>query len=158
MLSRLTFATCLIALSGLVSAAPSQTAKREIQGLMDALSASSCEFHRNGTWHGREEARRHLQRKYEYLLKRDLADTADVRDSRGVSGVGEQAYVVYTVDTHDRIGEAVANARLANVLVTVHYSGGDDRDTKGRPLSASNATNGALSAARDIIAKLESHS
>ncbi len=89
---------------------------------------------------------------------RDLADTASVRDSRGVSGVGEQAYVVYTVDTHDQIGEAVANARLANVLVTVHYSGGDDRDTKGRPLSSSAATNGALSAARDIIAKLESHS
>lgn len=89
---------------------------------------------------------------------RDLAATVSVRDSRGVSGVGEQAYVVYMVDTHDRIGEAVANARLGNILVTVHYSGGDDRAAKGRPLSAEAATNGALSAARDIISKLESHS
>lgn len=89
---------------------------------------------------------------------RDLADTATVRDSRGVSGVGEQAYIVYTVDTHDRIGEAVANTRLANILVTVHYSGGDKLDTDGRPLSDGTATNGALSAARDIISKLESHS
>lgn len=85
MLSRLTFATWLIAFSGLVSAAPSPTAKREIQGLMDALSASSCEFQRNGTWHGREEARRHLQRKYEYLLKRDLADTAELFIERAAS-------------------------------------------------------------------------
>lgn len=89
---------------------------------------------------------------------RDLADTAGVRDSRGISGVGEQAYVVYTVDTQDQIGEAVANARLANVLVTVHYSGGDNRDTAGKPLPDADAANGALSAARDIISKLESHS
>lgn len=89
---------------------------------------------------------------------RELADTVTVRDSRAISGVGEQAYVVYSVDTNDQIGAAVANARLANVLVTVRYSGGDDRDTKGRPLSNATATNGALSAARDIISKLESHS
>lgn len=89
---------------------------------------------------------------------RNLAATAAVRESRGVSGVGEQAYVVYMVDTHDRIGEAIANARLGNVLVTVHYSGGDDRAAEGRPLSAGATTNGALSAARDIISKLESHS
>ena len=88
---------------------------------------------------------------------RDLADSATVRDSRGVSGVGEQAYVIYTVDTKSEIGEAVANARLANVLVTVHYSGGDFEDTDS-PLSNAAATNGALSAARDIISKLESHS
>lgn len=88
---------------------------------------------------------------------KDLADTAKVKDSRGVTGVGEQAYVVYTVDAADEIGEAVANARLSNVLVTVHYSGGDDRDAAGRPLPSSAATDGALSAARDIISKLESH-
>lgn len=88
---------------------------------------------------------------------KDLADTAKVRDSRGVTGVGEQAYVVYTMDGTDRIGEAVANARLANVLITVHYSGGDDRTAAGHPLSSRASTDGALSAARDIISKLESH-
>src|SRR4051794_18846433 len=65
---------------------------------------------------------------------KDLADTATVKDSRGVSGVGEQAYVVYTVD-RENVGTAVANVRLSNVLVTVRYSGGDDRDAKGSPLS-----------------------
>ncbi|MDN3357182.1 hypothetical protein [Actinomadura sp. DC4] len=88
----------------------------------------------------------------------DLADSAKVRDSRGVTGVGEQAYVVYTVDSGARVGEAIANARLANVLITVHYSGGDHRDTKGTPLSSGAATDGALLAARDVVSKLESHS
>jgi hypothetical protein len=89
---------------------------------------------------------------------KDLADSAKVRDSRGVSGVGEQAYVVYTVDSSDSIGEAVANARLANVLITVHYSGGDDLQGKAKPLPSGAAIDGALRAARDIASKLESHS
>ena len=88
----------------------------------------------------------------------DLADSAKVRDSRGVTGVGEQAYVVYTVDSDDGVGEAIANARLANILITIHYSGGDERDTKGVPISSGAATDGALLAARDIVSKLESHS
>ncbi|MEV5711032.1 hypothetical protein [Actinoallomurus sp. NPDC052274] len=88
---------------------------------------------------------------------KELADTVKVRDSRGVSGVGEQAYVVYTVDDSG-IGDAVANARLANVLVTVHFSGGDEKDGDAKPISSSDAANGALSAARDVISKLQSKS
>ena len=87
---------------------------------------------------------------------KDLADGAKVHDSRGVTGVGEQAYVIYMVD--GPIGTAVANARLANVLITVHYSGGDHLETHGRPLTSGTAGDGALQAARDIISKLESHS
>lgn len=88
----------------------------------------------------------------------DLADGAKVRDSRGVTGVGEQAYTVYTVDGTDGIGSAVANVRLANILITVRYSGGDDREAGGVPLSSRTTTDGALMAARDIVSKLESHS
>jgi hypothetical protein len=89
---------------------------------------------------------------------RDLAGGTRVRDSHDVGGVGEQAYAVYSVDYTDRIGAAVANVRLANVLITVHYSGGDDREGRGVPLSSRAATDGALQAARDVVAKLESHS
>jgi hypothetical protein len=88
----------------------------------------------------------------------DLADDTKVGDSRGVSGVGEQAYAVYTSDGDDGIGSAVANVRLANILITVRYSGGDDREAGGVPLSSGTATDGALLAARDIVSKLESHS
>lgn len=89
---------------------------------------------------------------------KDLSDGVKVRDSRGVSGVGEQAYVVYTVDASAEIGEAVANARLGNVLITVHYAGGDHLDAAGTPLSSHTAGDGALEAARDVVSKLESHS
>jgi hypothetical protein len=77
-------------------AAPSAAAQREIKGLMDALSASSCEFQRNGTWHGRDEARKHLQRKYDYLLKRNLADTAEQFIDRAASksSISGRAYQV----------------------------------------------------------------
>ena len=79
-----------------VLAAPSPTAKREIQALIDALSTSSCEFQRNGSWHGRDEARKHLQRKYDYLLKRDLADTAELFIERAASksSISGRAYQV----------------------------------------------------------------
>ncbi|WP_235578050.1 DUF5329 domain-containing protein [Pseudoxanthomonas sp. Root630] len=87
---------CVLLLPFAAPAAPSPTAKREIQGLMDALSASSCEFQRNGTWHGREEARKHLQRKYDYLLKRDLADTAEqfIERAASKSSISGRAYQV----------------------------------------------------------------
>ena len=90
-------AACLLVLVAPTAlAAPSQEAKREIQGLMDALSTSSCEFQRNGTWHGRDEARKHLQRKYDYLLKRDLADTAEqfIERAASKSSISGRAYQV----------------------------------------------------------------
>lgn len=86
----------LLALSWAAQAAPSAQAEREIQGLMDALSASSCEFQRNGTWHGRDEARKHLQRKYDYLLKKSLVDTAEqfIERAASKSSISGKAYQV----------------------------------------------------------------
>lgn len=90
-------AACLLLLAAPATrAAPSPQAEREIGQLMDALSASSCEFQRNGTWHGREEARKHLQRKYDYLRKRGLADTAELFIERAASrsSISGRAYQV----------------------------------------------------------------
>lgn len=58
-------------------AAPGATAKSEINGLMDALAKSGCQFERNGDWYDAGEARSHLQRKYDYLLKKNQVDTAE---------------------------------------------------------------------------------
>jgi len=87
---------CALLLPLAAQAAPSPAAKREIQTLMDALSASSCEFQRNGTWHDRDEARKHLQRKYDYLLKRGLADTAEqfIERAASESSISGRAYQV----------------------------------------------------------------
>ncbi|MCG8276733.1 DUF5329 domain-containing protein [Stenotrophomonas sp. NLF4-10] len=60
-----------------IQAAPGATVQREIEGLMQALEQSGCRFQRNGRWHGAAEVRDHLQRKYDYLRKRELAGSAE---------------------------------------------------------------------------------
>lgn len=90
---------CGIGLASLVvtaSAAPGEQARREITQLMDGLSNSACEFQRNGKWYGRTDARAHLQRKYDYLLKRDLVDTAEqfIERAASKSSLSGRAYRV----------------------------------------------------------------
>lgn len=67
------------------SAAPTAKAQREIDGLIAALGDSGCEFERNGSWHDAKAARAHLQKKYDYLRKRGMADTAESFIERGAS-------------------------------------------------------------------------
>lgn len=69
----------------LASAAPSATTQREIAGLMQALENSGCRFQRNGSWHEPAQARAHLQRKYDYLLKRDLVGSSEQFIDRAAS-------------------------------------------------------------------------
>ena len=45
--------------------------EREIAALIAGLGSSGCEFQRNGSWHDAVAARDHLQRKYDYMRKRD---------------------------------------------------------------------------------------
>lgn len=67
------------------SAAPSPATQREISGLMQALETSGCRFQRNGTWYDAVAARGHLQRKYDYLLKRDMVDSSEQFIDRAAS-------------------------------------------------------------------------
>jgi len=75
----------LLAISGVALAAPSPKAKAEIAGLMEALGKSGCQFQRNGDWHDATQARAHLQRKYDYLLKKDMVDTSEQFIERAAS-------------------------------------------------------------------------
>ena len=43
---------------------------REIQHLMAYIASADCRFIRNGKEYGAEEARKHIQRKYEYARRR----------------------------------------------------------------------------------------
>jgi len=49
----------------------------EVEQLLLGLGTSQCQFHRNGTWYDGPEAQAHLQKKYEYLRKKGLAETAE---------------------------------------------------------------------------------
>ncbi|WP_429000618.1 YfeK family protein [Stenotrophomonas rhizophila] len=72
-------------LGGTTQAAPGEAARREIADLIGALDGSSCRFQRNGSWHDAAEARAHLQRKYDYLLRKDKVDTAEQFIERAAS-------------------------------------------------------------------------
>ena len=93
---QLLFAVVLLPWAHGAAAAPDVSARGEIAGLMQALSTSGCQFQRNGSWHDAQEARTHLQRKYDYLLKKGKADTAEQFIQRAAtrSSVSGSAYRV----------------------------------------------------------------
>ncbi len=74
-----------LAVAASAPAAPSPVASREIAGLIQALGASHCEFNRNGSWYDATQARAHLQRKYDYLSKKNLVDSAEQFIDRAAS-------------------------------------------------------------------------
>jgi hypothetical protein len=56
---------------------PSASAKAEIDQLLTRLQSSGCQFERNGSWHDAAEARAHIERKYRYLLRKELVGTTE---------------------------------------------------------------------------------
>ena len=92
----LLLAGLLLCIPQIASAVPTPKSKAEITGLMDALSNSGCRFQRNGSWYEAAEARTHLQRKYDYLLKKDKVDTAEQFIARAASrsSISGRAYRV----------------------------------------------------------------
>lgn len=70
------------ALSGLAAQPAAQV---EITRLVDTLGNSDCRFERNGKWYGGADAQAHLQRKYDWLRKRDLAATPEQFIARAAS-------------------------------------------------------------------------
>ncbi|MDL4776228.1 hypothetical protein [Actinomadura xylanilytica] len=75
----------------------------------------------------------------------------ELTDKTRLTDLGDEGYVVYSVDKGQGAGEAVANARVVNVLVTVHYAGSNGSS----PLGASDAMDGAVEAVRDVAGALE---
>ncbi|MFL6711891.1 MAG: DUF5329 family protein [Sulfurifustis sp.] len=78
------------------AAEPSANTRAEIAYLLDTLDRSDCRFARNGAWYDAHAARAHLERKYEYLLKKQWITTTEdfiVRAGSASSTSGE-AYQV----------------------------------------------------------------
>lgn len=90
------------------SAAPNAATQREITGLMQALESSGCRFQRNGTWYDAVAARGHLQRKYDYLLKRDMVDSSEqfIERAASRSSMSGKAYKVSCTGTPEQDASA----------------------------------------------------
>lgn len=81
------FALVLLGFCAIASAqTPVSTNAREITSLFTSLETSGCEFNRNGTWYTASKASDHLKRKYDYLARKHLADTAELFIARAASG------------------------------------------------------------------------
>lgn len=80
----LILAAGLLAASGAMAATP-EPARSEINYLLGAVEKSGCKFNRNGTWHDAQAARKHLEKKFAYLDKKDLAPTAELFIERGAA-------------------------------------------------------------------------
>lgn len=98
-----------------LAAPPTEQARREIRQLMEGLSTSRCQFQRNGQWHQAAEARAHLQRKYDYLLKRDRVETAEqfIERAASRSSMSGQPYRVRCPGQQDIDAGAWFMARLS---------------------------------------------
>lgn len=78
------------------AAEPTPAAKSEIAALLTRLSTSDCEFNRNGKWYGADAARTHLEKKYEYLVRKKLIGSAEdfIVGAATESSVSGQPYQV----------------------------------------------------------------
>lgn len=59
------------------SQAPDARADAEIRALITSLGQSGCRFQRNGSWYEATQAQAHLQRKYDYARRKQLAGDAE---------------------------------------------------------------------------------
>ncbi|CAH0291600.1 YfeK family protein [Stenotrophomonas indicatrix] len=107
-------ALALALASGVAGAAPSADARREITQLIGSLDGSQCQFQRNGSWYGPADARAHLQRKYDYLLKKDMVDTAEqfIERAASQSSMSGKAYRIRCPGQPEQTSAAWFGARL----------------------------------------------
>lgn len=90
----------ILSLSFLSNVATAATANVEAQGeieyLFTFLEKSDCEFKRNGTWYDGKEAVAHINRKYQYLLKKGLVSTTEsfIERAASKSSMSGRAYQV----------------------------------------------------------------
>nr|WP_139103704.1 YfeK family protein [Stenotrophomonas maltophilia] len=103
----------LLVTSG-VLAAPGPQAQREIAQLISSLDGSQCRFQRNGSWHDGNDARAHLQRKYDYLLKKDMVDSAEqfIERAASQSSMSGKPYRIQCPGQPEQTAAAWFGARL----------------------------------------------
>lgn len=72
------------------------TMEKEIQHLFDYLKNSDCKFNRNGKWYNTEEAVKHINKKYQYLIKKSLINSTEqfIDQAASESSMSGKSYMV----------------------------------------------------------------
>ena len=79
------FGVALVLMNPAAHAALAPGAKAEVTHLLDKVGNSDCKFNRNGSWHDARAARSHLQKKLDYLEKKNLISDAEGFITQGAS-------------------------------------------------------------------------
>ena len=90
-------ALCAAWLAAAVAAADlSPVAQKEITQLLERIEASNCSFGRNGSWYPPVEARKHLQMKLDYMVKRSMLGSAEefISKAATASSMSGEAYQI----------------------------------------------------------------
>ena len=84
-----------------VASEPSAVTRSEVEHLLTYLERSGCDFERNGTWYNAVDARAHLEKKYRYLVDRDLVTKAEdfIARAAAQSSMSGQPYQVRCAGT-----------------------------------------------------------
>lgn len=101
-------------------AAPPAQAEREIDRLITALGQSGCQFQRNGSWYDASAAQVHLRKKYDWLVKRDMVDSAEqfIERAGSQSSISGTPYQVRCAGRPAVTSASWLNARLAEIRRT----------------------------------------
>jgi hypothetical protein len=84
-----------------------------------------------------------------------LLPTQHVISRKVIVDLGDEAYVTFSTDKTQGIGEAIVNVRIVNILITVRYAGGEvTRTGKGKPLPQARTMNSATTVARQAVTAL----
>jgi hypothetical protein len=83
---------CVLALAGEMTPAT----QKEINQLLDRIESSNCSFGRNGTWHPPADARKHLQMKVDYMVKRNMLGSTEefIAKAATASSVSGEPYQI----------------------------------------------------------------
>lgn len=94
---------------------PSAATRKEIAHLFQSLGQSGCQFYRNGSWHDASSAAAHLQKKYVYLLAKQLVPTTEafIERAASTSSLSGKRYRVRCAQQSDVDSRAWFTAELA---------------------------------------------
>ena len=69
---------------------------KEILHLFVYLKNSDCEFNRNGKWYNAEEAAKHINKKFQYLIKKGLINSTEqfIDQAASESSISGKSYMV----------------------------------------------------------------
>jgi hypothetical protein len=98
MKARLLFAAAalLAAYAHTAHAAPDAATRAEIDHLLNKVGQSECRFNRNGSWHDAKDARTHLQKKLDYMARRELLKDTEgfITHAASKSSMSGKAYQI----------------------------------------------------------------